>query len=755
MRNLRLVALIVVIVLSATAVHADVLVATGPTGIPRGDAIGARDITVSNELFAVAFAVDTAPPWGVARGGIVDIAPIHDGEVGYDIASLADFLPNTWTNWPTSYQRVTITKQTTEEVVIKVERDWGEVALETFFTIRDRDSTIHIVTNMTNNGDNCLEGIKSGYVVWPDGGSMFGIPGLYGLSAASEDGALADWTAAYGRNWALGLHAPFAEQVEYGGQDRYVVNDLPRGATLSYEAWLQIENAGSLEPLVQTEIRLRNLDSGIVSGGVSGGDGNPIPRPAIIASMDEHPYAWTIGENGHYEFELPVGEYAIYATAEGHSQGAAKNVTVSKGSRSRLDFADVEAPGAVRFQVLEAETERALDARISIRSGPEPLIAYFGRASLFTELDRIGEVSAGMAPGHYTFEISAGGGFTTVPQVIETTVKSGQTYDFELAVEILARPQAQGWYSADLHHHSDVLDGNTEAEFVMRSELAAAVDIAFLSDHDSVVNNEKMQHLAAHRDVLFMAGTEMSPSWAHFNAFPLDGGKVVDIDTGQSTVQEIFAAARRMGADLIELNHPYMGYGYFSSQEKGEIPGGYDAGFELVEIEASYHDGSAERNQKTIERVWQMWNRGERVYLAAGSDAHDVWVDPSGAARTYVYVEGELSVEKYVGGLKAGRAFASQGPLVYPDIMFGSDMPHATGKQLHLSYTVQAVSGLRSVTLIERGNAVGQQSFDGANTAIAVEFTVSPEANTWYSLVVEDMNGQFAYTNPVWVALAE
>ena len=45
-----------------------------------------------------------------------------------------------------------------------------------------------------------------------------------------------------------------------------------------------------------------------------------------------------------------------------------------------------------------------------------------------------------------------------------------------------------GWYSADLHHHSDVLDGNTEAEYVMRSELAAGLDIAFLSDHDSVVN---------------------------------------------------------------------------------------------------------------------------------------------------------------------------------------------------------------------------------------------------------------------------
>jgi len=32
---------------------------------------------------------------------------------------------------------------------------------------------------------------------------------------------------------------------------------------------------------------------------------------------------------------------------------------------------------------------------------------------------------------------------------------------------------------------------------------------------------------------------------------------------------------------------------------------------------------------------------------------------------------------------------------------------------------------------------------------------VRPEADTWYSLVVEDMNGKFAYTNPVWVIVAK
>ena len=81
---------------SLPTAHADVSVATGPTTIPRGDATAARDITIGNDVSALAIAVDTAPPWGVARGGIVDIAIVRDGEPGFDIASLADFMPNNW-----------------------------------------------------------------------------------------------------------------------------------------------------------------------------------------------------------------------------------------------------------------------------------------------------------------------------------------------------------------------------------------------------------------------------------------------------------------------------------------------------------------------------------------------------------------------------------------------------------------------------------------------------------------------------------
>jgi hypothetical protein len=750
MRRILITTLVLVACLPLSVVQAEVSVEIGPTHIPRGDAIGAKDITISNGIFAVAFAVDTAPPWGVARGGIVDIAVFKDGELGYDIASLADFMPNVWSSWPTTYQKITLEKQTASEVVVKTVRDWGEVELESTFYIRDGDSKIRIVTSMHNGGEESIDGLHSGYVVWPDGGSLFSVPGLLGINTAAEDEALADWSASYGEHWMLGLHAPFSELVAYDGRDRYLPHDLDAGETISLEAWLQIENEGSLAPLVQAEIEFQQMSSGHVRGQVVSADGEVVRRPAVVASKNGSPYAWTLGSDGNYQFELPIGDYEIYATAAGYSEGAAVTVSIAKDSETIINFEDVRAPGEIRVKVTNESSGEGLDASISIRSDNKPLIGYFGRNRFFTELDQVGEITEVIAPGTYALEISAGGGFTTKSQLIDVVVEPGKSHDVNVAIAILASPQEKGWYSADLHHHSDVLDGFTEAEFVMRSELSSGIDISFLSDHDSVANNEKMRALSDERGMQFIPGTELSPSWAHFNAFPLDAGKTVEIDTGQATVQEIFAAARDMGAELIEANHPYSSYGYFEALDNNSVPGGFDPDFELVEIVSPGAGG----NEKTLTRVWEMWDEGQRAYLAGGSDVHDVWLEDSGSSRTYVHVAGDLSIDSFIEGLRVGHSFASQGPLVYPEIIFGSEISHSAGEALVLAYSIQAVSGLRSAKLIGRGTEMDEIVFDGIDTVMPIEFTVHPESNSWYSLIVEDMNGRFAYTNPVWVNVA-
>src|SRR6202020_1884237 len=98
--------------------------AGGPTPIPGGDARAAGDLTVVNEKLAFALAVQSPAPYGVPRGALVDLAPVAGGQIGRDRVVFADFIPNNWSAWPSTYQRVTVLKASADEAVIQSERDW-------------------------------------------------------------------------------------------------------------------------------------------------------------------------------------------------------------------------------------------------------------------------------------------------------------------------------------------------------------------------------------------------------------------------------------------------------------------------------------------------------------------------------------------------------------------------------------------------------------------------------------------------------
>jgi len=83
--------------------HAAVSIIQGKTIIPAGNATSDKDLTVRNDKLAFSLAVGSAPPWGVARGCIVDIANVkEDGSLSNDRVAFADFIPNNWSSWPST-----------------------------------------------------------------------------------------------------------------------------------------------------------------------------------------------------------------------------------------------------------------------------------------------------------------------------------------------------------------------------------------------------------------------------------------------------------------------------------------------------------------------------------------------------------------------------------------------------------------------------------------------------------------------------
>ena len=730
--------------------HAAVRVLAGPTPIPDGNARAAGDLTVINEKLAFALAVESPVPFGVPRGAIVDVAPVSHGQIGRDRVAFADFIPNNWSAWPNTYQHVEVLERGPQQVRIRAVRDWGKVNIVTVYSLRTNSDHVEIRTTMTNGGDETLTDLLSGLTLWPRSGFLFAVPGLAGVSEGKADGAFADRVVAYDAGWAITLHAPYLDHIGSASRDLFQLHTLQPHESRTFTGWLQVGARGDLAPVVRAEIERRHLPSGTVRGAVSIRDGKALAQPVVVAERDGKPYAWVVGHEGAYRLRLPAGAYALYATGRNYSRSAPTSVNVHAGTEQVRDFHDLDSPGRLAFSVADARNGAALDARIVITEGQRPLVEFLGGKTFFTQLERKGHADLPIAPGQYLFTVSAGGGFLAPDAQVRLTVAAGPATQHRVDITPLFDPPSRGWYCADLHHHADQAEAVTPPADLARSQLAAGLDLLFVSDHDSTVNLPVLQQIASARGVSFIPGIELSPSWGHFNAYPLTAGARLAIDTSTAAIDMILKEARRNGATVVQVNHPFNPYGYFASLKAAVAPGGFNPGFDLMEINSSVPND----DRKVLAKLWEFWNAGRRYYIAAGSDTHDVWNDQSGRVRTFVHLDGQVTPQAFAQALKAGHAYVSYGPLIFPSVMFGTEMQVGSGEPFTLAFDLASVAGLGKAALISAGNLEVSRAFADAPLQTHVDFTLSTNHPGWYALEVEDQRGRKAYTDPVWVTIA-
>jgi len=731
------------------AVDDRVHITAGKIAVPGGDSCSAENLTLSNRHMILNFASHQNPPWGMPPGGIIDAATVVDGTPGADLITLFDFLPDNWSSWPNSYSFISIVESGPEKGIIEVERDWGEVKLSTVYSLFKNSDTLEIITTMTNKGAETLKDIYPGYTLYLKGGHMLSPPGLSGMKKGEIKNALNKIFIGYDKNRAIALHAPDSDYIDHFGQDMLARITLFPGESKTIPARLQICPDSDISKILLFETEKNKTPWGKISGRVVDNIGNPVDSPFIIVKKQGHLLTWCQGRRGEYSLILPEGDYSVYAVAENFSQSDSQTITIGKNSEMVKDFFGLKPPGQVQFSITCLQDNRPLDARVTIVKGPVPDIGFLGVSDYFTRLDQVGRVDIQLAPGEYLFKVSHGADFTAAARQEHLILESKDKKKISLAIDQKITPREKNWYASDFHHHGDVLDGVTLPEYVLRSQLAAGLDFAFLSDHDSNEKNGEMAELAAQRNCLFIPGMEISPAWGHFNIFPVNLEDKLKIEPGVSTVTEIFAEARRLGAKIIQTNHPYSTYGYFRSLDQDLVPGGFDPAFDLIELNYQYPP------QEVMAKIWELWNQGCRYYLGAGTDTHSVWQDVSGSSRMYVYLEEAPSLDGCITALKAGRSYASFGPMVFPEIMFGSSLSLLAGEKLDLKFEVFAVDRIKEVNLLCNGKNVESRQPSESPTSCNIEFSVFPSEACWYALVILDQSGKSAYTNPVWVDLMD
>jgi TolB protein len=442
-----------------------------------------------------------------------------------------------------------------------------------------------------------------------------------------------------------------------------------------------------------------------------------------------------------------------------------------RGSQSRL-----------RVRV-EDESGKAVAARVSVRASDGK---YYGPAgALMRYHPGMGE-GAGFFHTRGEFEVGVPAGQVRVaayhgiefePAVLEAQADS-EGSSVRVTVKRRLHWQGSGWWSGEDHIHanyagpyylrpedalamaeaedlnvSNLLAANAEGERVYDREFFEGKPNALSQRQHILYWNEEYRNRIVYGHMALLNLTQLiGPVYTSFAGTPHPW----DYPSNTMVARE----ARRAGA-VVDYVHPIVGQTRdpfdFTVSAK-ELP--VTAALGLVDVVDVYPWGPV-----ALEIWYELLNCGLRIAPGAGTDTFANWRSINqvpGASRVYVNLAGELTYSAWIAGLRQGRSFVTNGPLL--DLKVNGKAPGETvsspaGKALQLEIEARAESrvALNNLELIWNGEVIHREAASGLRQA---SFHVSRPASAggWLALRATGANdpGQLgaaaqAHTAPVYL----
>ncbi len=337
-----------------------------------------------------------------------------------------------------------------------------------------------------------------------------------------------------------------------------------------------------------------------------------------------------------------------------------------------------------------------------------------------------------------------------------------------------------GWLSADLHVHcAPSFDTPLPVPGRIASLAAEGVEWAVATDHNMVTDyTPVIAELGLADWMTSSIGDEITtytPSFGHFNAWPLAKGSVPPPYLGQSPAGLFQAVRTDPGTEIVQVNHPTIPGSptqYFNLYQVSRFTGepavpGFSFDFDALEIMNGRY---IEQGLVNIEIWMAMLNAGREITATGNSDSHHLVFREPGYPRNFVASLDEPATareEDLVQAVLAGRSYVTYGPALDFTI-HGAGLGELVGTvegEAVCECRVQCPSWLRVDTARIYGNGEILASFElsAPPTGPQVsEFTWTdlPEHDTWYVLFVEGpgdlapvMRGSgfrpLAFTNPI------
>jgi hypothetical protein len=446
------------------------------------------------------------------------------------------------------------------------------------------------------------------------------------------------------------------------------------------------------------------------------------------------------------------------------------------------------AQGRLRGRIVDGEG-RAVAARVQ-------LVASDGRAYApdrgFARVMAVTETHYFHAGGEFEVRVPAGPvsvtairGFEHLPATAQVNVEAEGVADVELVLERIADPPARGWYSGDTHAHDyhqgrfglthEALFLQSVAEDLHVSNVLIHMDGTRLMGRWADLTGEP--HPLSTQTHLLQFGEEYRGSLGHIGMLgvgdyilPLIGG-APNTPYAQVASDLPYVDGARAQGGIAGFMHPYLRAGEQPSSWAGSlIPVDVALGRgDFYDIASLYSD-----ELTSAAMYYRLLNVGFRLPATGGTDNFpDVWRDPPpGTDRTYARIDGRLSVPTWLEAVKAGRTFATTGPLAFLEVEGrepGGEvrLPSAGDATVRARVRWQSIVPVERVELIVNGEVREGRTYDRAGdpadipTSVwsdEVSFSVTMPEGGWVAARVlgppSTLAGDsyaFAHTSPVYV----
>ena len=288
-----------------------------------------------------------------------------------------------------------------------------------------------------------------------------------------------------------------------------------------------------------------------------------------------------------------------------------------------------------------------------------------------------GNVELQLNAGSYSFEVERGPEYQRHSGSFELAESAEKKAEKKIDVRLkrIADLAAQGWYSGDLHVHRPV----EEIELLMRAEdLHVAPSITWWNNQNRWASRELPQdpvmQFDGQRFCDVMAGEDEREGGALMYFGRRRPLAIAGASREHPSPMQFVEQARREGPVWIDVEKPFW-WDVPIWLASGQIDSIGLANNHMCRSTMLANEAwGRPRDEKrlppplgngywTQEIYYHVLNCGLRIPPSAGS-ASGVLPNPLGYDRVYVYVGKGFAYEKWWEGLKAGRAFVTNGPLL-------------------------------------------------------------------------------------------